>query len=119
MGRDCARRRAYAGAYAFVYPSLYEGFGLPILEAMASRTLVCTSNVSSMPELGGESALYFVPESVESIAACLIRSAAMTTEERCSRIESGVERARFFAWERCVTQTIDVLRDLAAKGDAQ
>jgi glycosyltransferase involved in cell wall biosynthesis len=115
---DDELRQAYAGACAFVYPSVYEGFGLPILEAFASRTLVCTSNVSSMPELGGEVALYFVPEAVDSIAACLLRVAAMTTEERRSRIESGVERARFFTWERCVTQTIDVLRCLAAPGGA-
>ena len=113
---DDVLRQAYAGAHAFVYPSVYEGFGLPILEAMASRTVVCTSNVSSMPELGGEAALYFVPESVESMAACLVRATAMTAEERHSRIEIGVARARFFTWERCVTQTIDVLRDLAAKG---
>ncbi|MBE2240511.1 MAG: glycosyltransferase family 4 protein [Caldilineaceae bacterium] len=115
---DATLRQAYAGAYAFVYPSVYEGFGLPILEAFASRTLVCTSNVSSMPELGGEVALYFAPEAVESIAACLVRTAAMTAAERLSRIDAGAARARFFTWERCVTQTIDVLRSLAAPGGA-
>ena len=113
---DEVLRQAYAGAYAFVYPSVYEGFGLPILEALASRTLVCTSNVSSMPELGGAAALYFAPEAVESIGACLLRVAAMSAAERRSRIATGVERARFFTWERCVTQTIAVLRDLAARG---
>lgn len=111
-------RRAYAGAYAFVYPSVYEGFGLPILEALASRTLVCTSNVSSMPELGGAAALYFVPESVESIAACLMRAVGLTVAERQERIKDGVTRARIFTWERCVAQTINVLRDLAANGSA-
>ena len=109
-------RRAYAGAYAFVYPSIYEGFGLPILEAFASRTVVCTSNVSSMPELGGDAALYFVPEDVTSIALCLLRTAQLTAAERQERINAGVARARFFTWERCVTQTINVLRDLATPG---
>jgi glycosyltransferase involved in cell wall biosynthesis len=113
---DDALRQAYAGAYAFVYPSLYEGFGLPILEAFASRTLVCTSNVSSMPELGGVAALYFIPESVESIAACLMRAAGLTAAERQARIEDGVTRARFFTWERCVTQTLDILCELAMRG---
>lgn len=112
---DDVLRQAYAGAYAFVYPSVYEGFGLPILEALASRTLVCTSNVSSMPELSGDAALYFAPEDVESIAVCLLRAAALTAAERQARIAAGVARARFFTWERCVTQTIDVLRDLAAR----
>ena len=115
---DDVLRQAYAGAYAFVYPSVYEGFGLPILEAFASRTLVCTSNVSSMPELGGAAALYFEPESVDSIAACLLRAAGMSAVERQTHIEEGVARARFFTWDRCVTQTIDVLRELAAKGGA-
>jgi glycosyltransferase involved in cell wall biosynthesis len=115
---DDVLRQAYADAYAFVYPSVYEGFGLPILEAFASRTLVCTSNVSSMPELGGAAALYFVPESVDSIAACLLRAAGMLAVERQTRIEEGVARARFFTWERCVTQTLDILRGLAKRGGA-
>jgi glycosyltransferase involved in cell wall biosynthesis len=115
---DDELRQAYAGAYAFVYPSLYEGFGLPILEAFASRTLVCTSNVSSMPELGGDAALYFAPEDVASIAACLLRAAGMTAAEREARIEEGVARARVFTWERCVTQTLDILCELAERGGA-
>jgi glycosyltransferase involved in cell wall biosynthesis len=60
-------RQNYAGATAFVYPSEYEGFGLPILEAMASSTIVVTSNLSSMPEIGGEVAFYFDPYEIESI----------------------------------------------------
>lgn len=115
---DDLLRQAYAGAYAFVYPSIYEGFGLPILEAFASRTLVCTSSVSSMPELGGAAALYFAPDVVDSIAVCLRRAAEMPTAERQTRIDAGVTRARFFTWERCVTQTLDILCTLAARGGA-
>jgi glycosyltransferase involved in cell wall biosynthesis len=115
---DDVLRQTYAGAYAFVYPSLYEGFGLPILEAFASRTLVCTSHVSSMPELGGAAALYFMPEEVDSIAACLVRATGLTTAERQTRIEEGVARARIFTWERCVTQTLDILCELAERGGA-
>jgi glycosyltransferase involved in cell wall biosynthesis len=116
---DTVLRQHYAGAFAFVYPSRYEGFGLPILEAFASRTLVCTSNLSSMPELGGTAALYFDPQSVESIAACLRQAVALTPLERQPRIEQGVERARFYSWERCILRTLAVLRHLAEPGASQ
>ena len=71
-----------------------------------------------MPELGGAAALYFAPESVDSIAVCLLRAAGMSAFERQTRIEEGVARARFFTWERCVTQTLDILRGLAERGGA-
>jgi len=107
-------RESYRQAYAFIYPSTYEGFGLPILEAMASSTLVATSNTSSMPEIGGDVALYFDPLSVESIAECLQQIADLPSEERVQRIAQGLARARTFTWERCQRRTMDVLRNLAA-----
>jgi glycosyltransferase involved in cell wall biosynthesis len=107
---DSTLRDHYAQAAAFVYPSTYEGFGLPLLEAMASGTLVATSDISSMPEIGGEVAFYFDPQSVESIAACLQRIVALPVEVRSQRITQGIARARTFTWERCQRQTIDVLR---------
>ncbi|NJN82613.1 MAG: glycosyltransferase family 4 protein [Caldilineaceae bacterium] len=112
---DDELRATYARAFAFVYPSLYEGFGLPILEAFASGVLVCASNTASMPELGGEAALYFEPEVVDSIAATLIQAASLDEDERHARIRAGIERARFFTWERCVIRTMDILRELACE----
>jgi len=103
-------RASYAAAVALVYPSVYEGFGLPILEAMASGTLVATSNVSSMPEVGGDVALYFDPYSTEAMAECLRRVVGLPAEERDRRIARGIARARTFTWARCQQQTIDLFR---------
>ena len=89
----------YAHALALVYPSEYEGFGLPIIEAMATGTLVATSNRSSMLEIGGEVAFYFDPTSTESIARTLHHLIALSPEERAERRSAGVERARTFNWQ--------------------
>ncbi len=105
-------RISYAGAAAFVYPSEYEGFGLPILEAMASGTIVATSNTSSMPEVGGEVALYFDPRSIESISACLQQVAAMAQQERYERVAAGIARAQTFTWQRCQQQTVELFEEL-------
>lgn len=109
---DADLRESYAGSVAFVYPSEYEGFGLSILEAMASGTLVATSDTSSMPEAGGHVAFYFDPGSVESIADCLKRVANLPNGQRRWRIEKGMARARTFSWERCQRQTVDVIERL-------
>jgi glycosyltransferase involved in cell wall biosynthesis len=109
---DAELCKQYANAQALVCPSEYEGFGLPILEAMASGTLVAMSNTSSMPEVGGDVALYFEPHDAESMANCLMRVACLSSEERRERIEQGVARARTFTWERCQQQTVDVLQRL-------
>jgi glycosyltransferase involved in cell wall biosynthesis len=102
----------YAGAAAFVYPSEYEGFGLPILEAMAAGTVVVTSNVSSMPEIGGSSALYFDPYDIDSIASGLRAAVVLSAAERQQRLAEGQARARAFTWERCQQQTIAAIQEL-------
>ena len=87
------------GAYACVYPSLYEGFGLPVLEAMAARVPVLTSNVSSLPEVAGDTGLLVDPESVEAIEAGLMA----LIEERggaLRRADAAYDRARTFTWAR-------------------
>lgn len=89
------------GARAFVFPSLYEGFGMPPLEAMACGTPVLTSNVSSLPEVVGETGILVDPESVGSIAEGM--KTLMDDDELCSRLgEEGIQRAGEFTWDKVV-----------------
>jgi glycosyltransferase involved in cell wall biosynthesis len=97
----------YRLAAAFAFPSLYEGFGLPPLEAMASGTPVVTSNVSSLPEVAGDAAVLVDPYDVDSIVDGLRRvlsDPALAADLR----RKGLERAREFSWERSVTKTRQV-----------
>jgi alpha-1,3-rhamnosyl/mannosyltransferase len=105
-------RRQYAGASAFLYPSVYEGFGLPIIEAMASGTPVLTSRTASAPEIAGEAAVLVDPFSVESIESGLDE---VTNPEVAGHLRAlGRERARLFQWSTTAARTIEVYRDLAA-----
>jgi glycosyltransferase involved in cell wall biosynthesis len=102
----------YRLASVFVFPSLYEGFGLPPLEAMASGTPVVTSNVSSLPEVAGDAAILVDPVSVESIVDGMRRvlSDPVLAQELRKR---GLVRARAFSWERSVAHTHDIYRIVA------
>lgn len=105
----------YSGAAVFVYPSLYEGFGLPILEAMSCGTPVVTSNTSSMPEVAGDAAELVPPSDTGEIAAALERvleNAGLRMEMR----EKGLKRASMFSWERCARETLDVYRKVVESG---
>ncbi|HZE89045.1 MAG TPA: glycosyltransferase family 1 protein, partial [Verrucomicrobiae bacterium] len=98
-----------SGAIALVYPSLYEGFGLPVVEAMACGTPVLTSDVSALPETAGGAALLVDPSSTEAIArgiSDLIASASLREALR----EKGLARARDFSWRRTALATLDVYR---------
>ena len=101
-----------ASARAFVFPSLYEGFGMPVLEAMASGTAVVCANTSALPEVAGDAAVLFDPLSVESICTALTRvdndDALVAT---C--VERGLERVQDYTWARCAAQTRAVLEGSA------
>ncbi len=103
----------YRLASVFVFPSLYEGFGLPPLEAMASGTPVVTSNVSSLPEITGDAALLVDPYDPESIKAGIAR-VLEDPALRATMRAKGLARAREFSWERSVERTRDVYREVAA-----
>lgn len=94
----------YAGAQALVLPSLYEGFGLPILEAMACGTPVACSDTASLPEVGGGAALYFDPESEASMINTL-RPLLSDADLRRDLADRGLQQAARFSWERVAAET--------------
>ena len=104
----------YGGATAFVFPSLYEGFGLPPLEAMACGTPVVTSNVSSLPEVVGDAALTVDPTDVKAIAEAIngiLDNPALAADLRAR----GLARAKQFTWERTAQQTLAVYDEVLAR----
>jgi glycosyltransferase involved in cell wall biosynthesis len=101
----------YRLAAVFVFPSLYEGFGLPPLEAMASGTAVITSNVSSLPEVVGDAALLIDPMNPAAIAQAM-RRVLEDSELRADLIRRGCERVKAFSWERSVARTLQVYEEV-------
>ena len=106
----------YNAATALAYPSVYEGFGLPVLEAQACGTPVLTSNVSSLPEAAGDAALTVDPYDVEALAAGLHRLLA-DEPLRLQLRERGLAHARQFSWPRTAQETARVYRRAMAKGE--
>jgi glycosyltransferase involved in cell wall biosynthesis len=104
----------YECAAAFVFPSLYEGFGLPPLEAMASGTAVVTSNVSSLPEAVNDAAMLVNPDNVFDIARG-IREVLLDPELRASLVAKGREQAARFSWDRTAREVIEVYEEVARK----
>jgi len=92
----------------FAYPSLYEGFGLPLAEAMRCGAACLTSDTSSLPEVGGDAVAYCDPLDVGSIAAGLEQLLG-SDERRAELARAAQERARGFTWERCARETLGVL----------
>jgi len=97
----------YSGARCLVYPSLHEGFGLPILEAMTCGCPVVTSNISSMPEVAGKAAVLVNPLEVEDIG----RGIKEAIEKREEIVKKGYQRVKLFSWEKCAKETLKVYEE--------
>ncbi len=102
----------FAGATVFAYPSLYEGFGLPVLQAMAAGVPVLTSNAGSLPEVAGDIAAYTDPMSVDEIRDNLSRLLT-SASERARRGAEGRTHAASFQWSKCAQQTWDIFERIA------
>jgi len=101
----------YSMATVFVYPSKYEGFGLPVLEAMACGTPVITSNTSSLPEVGGKAAKYVAPDSIEALSEKLIELCA-DENLRAKMSKEGLKQAALFSWKKTAQETITVFEKI-------
>lgn len=111
QGDDRLLAGVYRHAAAFVYPSWYEGFGVPPLEAMALGCPVACSDTSSLPEVCGEAAEYFDPHDPQTIRASLER-VVESSSRRDQLVRAGYKRIRLFSWERCAQQTVEVYASL-------
>jgi glycosyltransferase involved in cell wall biosynthesis len=110
-GSDQLLASLYRSASAFVYPSLYEGFGIPPLEAMAHDCPVVCSNTSSIPEVVADAGEYFDPENIESMRAAIERVIG-SESHRDALIRKGRERLKSFSWDLCAAETLDVYNAL-------
>jgi glycosyltransferase involved in cell wall biosynthesis len=106
---DSLLAHLYSKAIAFVFPSLYEGFGIPVLEAFSCGCPCLLSNVSSLPEIGGDSAIYFDPHSSESIRETVERIVE-NKELRQELDRKGREQLKKFSWETTASQTVDIYK---------
>jgi glycosyltransferase involved in cell wall biosynthesis len=112
---DQEKTYCYRTASAFVYPSLYEGFGLPILEAMQAGAPVIASNAASIPEVGGDACLYFNPKSVDDLVSSLLT--ILTNQEKRSHcIAKGFRRVQRFNWAETARETIAVYEKVFLEG---
>mgnify|MGYP000149602777 CR=1 FL=1 len=110
-GNDLILASLYQNATAFIYPSLYEGFGMPPLEAMTFQCPVISSNTSSMPEIVGEAGEYFNPAKVESIKVA-IENVVFSPSRIKYLKEKGLERIGDFSWKKCAENTLSIYKDL-------
>ena len=107
-------RAFYEFAAGFLFPSLYEGFGLPPLEAMAAGTPVLVSNVSSLPEVVGDAAIKVNPENVFDIARG-IKELLLNTKLRAELVERGHAQAASFSWQYAAQEVVKIYREICGR----
>lgn len=107
---------AYRRAEIFVFPSLYEGFGFPLLESMAHGVPSIAANTSSLPEVGGDAALYFTPGDAAGLAG-LIEKLSNDDSLKAELVRRGLERVEMFDWSRCARETLSVFRSVAGAAE--
>lgn len=112
--REQDKAPLYSGATIFVFPSLYEGFGMPVLEAMACGAAVITSNVSALPEVVGDAGVLVDPKDEGAIAAAMAEL-LRDPERRARQGRQARERSRSFTWQQVAEQTLEVYRQVAAR----
>lgn len=108
---DKMLQRCYAGAAVFIYPSLYEGFGIPPLEAMAAGTPVVAMRASSVPEVCGDAAVYASPDDPDSLRLA-VESVALSKETSAALVAAGTHRLASFSWGRAATTALAAYRTL-------
>ena len=111
-GGDDALARCYREAAAFVYPSQYEGFGLPLLEAMGQGCPVLSSTGGSLPEVAGDAAAYFDPTDIDSVQHTMELTLA-DPARTASLVARGHDRVQRFGWDKCARETLEVYRRFA------
>lgn len=110
---DKKKNELYKNAFCTVLPSLYEGFGLPLLEAMNFGSPVLASNTSSLPEIGGDAAIYFDPHSAEQLNSCM-ETLYTNTSLRSECVRKGFIRVKHFSWDLCGKNTLAILTQNAS-----
>lgn len=108
---DATLQKLYKNAFCLVLPSFYEGFGIPILEAMNEGCPVISSDKSSLPEIGGDAALYFNPKDSDQLVSQLT-NLKNHTDLRNTLIANGKQRVKLFSWQKCAAETLKLLKEI-------
>jgi glycosyltransferase involved in cell wall biosynthesis len=114
---DKLLKQYYSYAEALIFPSIYEGFGLPPLEAMSADCVVLASSLASMPEVCGDAALYFNPHDINDIASKMI-TISKNPDLKNELIQKGKQRVKHFSWSTCAYETAKVIREVLNDEDS-
>ena len=110
-GNDTLLKSLYRNAEFFIYPTKYEGFGIPLLESFSQKCPVLCSNIPSLREVAGNAAIYFDPDDIESIFNGIERI-TVDKENKDQYIKKGLIRLKEFSWKKCAYETLNVYKKL-------